>query len=74
MQIFLRLDLFLAQIFPDGESHGGQPGPGAGHVSHDGPSVGLRVVALDGVVVSVPALLPAQHEHLPAQCGLREGT
>ena len=57
------LHLLLAEVLPDGERHGGQPGPGAGHVAGDGPGVRVGVVALDGVVVAVPALLPTQHIH-----------
>ena len=42
----------LAEILPDGQSHGGEPGPGARHVAHHGPGVLPGVIALYRVVIS----------------------
>ena len=45
-------DFLLAEVLPDGERHGREPGPGAGHVPHYAPAVLHGIVALDRVVIS----------------------
>ncbi len=59
----LRVSRLVAvkQVLLDEDGGAGEPGAAALELADDPPGVRLRVVALDRVVVAVPALFPAHH-------------